>query len=48
MAPIAGFLDAERVLQSLRGISGQDDVTETGRRATPQIIVDIVRNRTLK
>ena len=27
---------------------GQDDATETGRRATPQTIVDIVRNRTLK
>ena len=28
--------------------SGQDDATETGRRATSQTIVDIVRNRTLK
>ena len=46
-APTAGFLDAERVLQRLRGIR-QDDATETGRRATPQTIVDIVRNRTLK
>ena len=48
MAPTAGFLGAERVLQRLRGVRGQDDVTETGRRATPQTIVDIVRNRTLK
>ena len=39
---------AERVLQRLRGVCGQDNVTETGRRATPQTIVDIVRNRTLK
>ena len=42
------FLSAERVLQRLRGVRGQDDATETGRRATPQTIVDIVRNRTLK
>ena len=46
--PQLDFLGAERVLQRLRGIRGQDDATETGRRATPQIIVDIVRNRTLK
>ena len=37
-----------RVLQRLRGVRGQDDATETERRATPQTIVDIVRNRTLK
>ena len=43
-----GFLDAENLLQRLRGVRGQDDATETGRRATPQTIVDIVRNRTLK
>ena len=48
MAPTVGFLGAERVLQRLRGVRGQDDATETGRRATPQTIVDIVRNRTLK
>ena len=48
MVPTAGFLGAERVLQRLRGVRGQDDVSETGRRATPQIIVDIVRNRTLE
>ena len=48
MAPTVGLLDAERVLQRLRGVRGQDDATETGRRATPQRIVDIVRNRTLK
>ena len=48
MAPIVGFLGAERVLQRLSGVCGQDDATETGRRATPQTIVDIVRNRTLK
>ena len=48
MAPTAGFLGAERVLQTLRGVRGQDDATDTGRRATPQTIVDIVRNRTLK
>ena len=38
----------DRVLQRLRGVRGQDDATETGRRATPQTIVDIIRNRTLK
>jgi hypothetical protein len=43
-----GFLGAERVLQRLRVVCGQNDVTETGRRATPQTIVVIVRNRTLK
>ena len=48
MAPTIGLLDAERVLQRLRGVRGLDDATETGRRATPQRIVDIVRNRTLK
>ena len=48
MAPTVGLLDAERVLQRLGGIREQDDVTETGRRATPQRILDIVRNRTLK
>ena len=48
MAPTAGFLGAERVLQRLRGLRGQDDATETGRRATPQAMVDKVRNRTLK
>ena len=47
-SPTSGFLGAERVLQRLRGVRGQDDATETGRRATPQTIVDIVRNRTLK
>ena len=46
MAPTVGLLDAEKVLQRLRGVRGQED--ETGRRATPQTIVDIVRNRTLK
>ena len=45
---MAGFLGAERVLQRLRGVRGQDVVTDTGRRATSQTIVDIVRNRTLK
>ena len=48
MASTVGFLGAVRVLQRLRGVRGQDDATETGRRATPQRIVDIVRNRTLK
>ena len=50
MVPTVGLLGAERVLQRLRGVRGQDDATdcETGRRATPQTIVDIVRNRTLK
>ena len=43
-----GFLGVERVRQRLRGVRGQDDATETGRSATPQTIVDIVRNRTLK
>ena len=48
MVPTVGLQDAERVLQRLRGVLGQDDATETGRRAIPQTIVDIVRNRTLK
>ena len=48
MAPTGGLLDAERVLQRLRGVHGQDDATETGRKATPQRIVDIVLNNTLK
>ena len=48
MAPTVGLLGAERVLQRLRDVRGQDDVTETGRKATPETIVDIVRNRTLK
>ena len=48
LGPTVGFLGAERVLQRLRGVRGQDDATETGRRATPQTIVDIVRNRKLK
>ena len=48
MAPTVGFLGAERVLQRLRGVRGQDDATEIGRRATPQTIVVIVTNRTLK
>ena len=48
MAPTVGFLGAERVLQRLRGVRWEDDATETRRRATPQTIVDIVRNRTLK
>jgi len=46
MGPTVGFLGAERVLQRLRSVSGQDDAAETGRRATPQATV--VRNRTLK
>ena len=48
MAFTVGLLDAERVLQRLRGVRGQDDATETGRSVTPQRIVDIVRNRILK
>ena len=48
MDHIVGFMGAERVLQRLRGVPGQDDATETGRGAAPQTIVDIVRNRTLK
>ena len=48
MAPTVGLLDAERVLQRLRGVRGQDVTTETGRRATPQTILVIVRNRILK
>ena len=48
ISPTVGFLGAEKVLQRLRGVHWQDDVTETGRRATSQTIVDIVRNRTLK
>ena len=47
MVPTVGFLGVERVLQRLCGVHGQDDATETGRRATPQTIVDVVRNRTL-
>ena len=47
MGPTFGFLVAERVIQILRGVRGQDDATETGRRATPETIVDIFRNRTL-
>ena len=31
-----------------RGVCGQDDAAEIGRRATPQATVVIVRNRTLK
>ena len=41
MAPTAGFFGAERVLQRLLSIRGQGDATETGRRATPQTIVDV-------
>ena len=41
MAPTVGFLVAERVLQRLRGVRGQDDATETGRRTIPQTIVYI-------
>ena len=44
MAPTVGFLGAERVLERC----GQGDATENGRRGTPQTIVVIVRNRTLK
>ena len=29
-----GFLGAEKELQRFRGVRGQDDATETGRRAT--------------
>ena len=36
IAPTVGFLSAERVQQTLRGVRGQDDVTETGRRAIPR------------
>ena len=36
------------VLQRLRGVREQDDATETGRRATPQATIVIVRNITLK
>ena len=46
MTPMSGVLGAERVLQRLRGERGQDDATETGRRATPQAIVLIVRKMT--
>ena len=35
------------ILQRLRGVRGQDNATETGRKATPQTIVVIVRNMTL-
>ena len=48
MTSTAGYMGAERVVQRLRGVRGQGDATETGRRATPQTSVDIVRNRTLK
>ena len=48
MAPTVGFLGAERVLQRLRGVRGQDDETETERRSTSYEIVDIVRNIILK
>ena len=48
MAPTVGLLGTEWVLPRLRGVRGQDDAAETGRRATPQTIVVIVRNRTLK
>ena len=40
IAPTVGFLGAERVLQRLRCVRGQDDATETGRKATPQRIVE--------
>jgi hypothetical protein len=45
-APTAGFLGAERVLKRFCGVCGQDNVVETGRRATPYAIILIVRNRT--
>ena len=48
MASTVEFLGADRVLPRLRGVRGHDDATETGRRANPQRIVYIVRNRTLK
>ena len=35
MAPIAGFLAVERVLQRLRGERGQGGTAETGKIATP-------------
>ena len=34
MAPTVGFLGAEREPQRLRGVRGQDDGTEIGRRVT--------------
>ena len=40
-------LGAERMLQRLRGVRGQDDATETGRRVAPQTIV-IVLTKYLK
>ena len=48
MAPTVGLLDAEMVLHRLHVVRGQDDATETGRRANSQTIVDVVKNRTLK
>ena len=48
MAPTVGFLGAERVLQRLRGVRGQDDATETGRRANSEVSAVIVRNMILK
>ena len=39
MAPTVGFKGTERVLQRLRGVRGQDDAAEIGRRVTPQTIV---------
>ena len=47
MAPTVGFLGAERALQRLRGVRGQDGTTETGRRATPQRIVVLIRNKNI-
>ena len=35
MIPTVGVLDAERVLQELPGVRGQDDAAETGRRTSP-------------
>ena len=39
MAPTAELLDVARVLQRLRGISGQDDAVEAGGGATAEATV---------
>ena len=35
MDPTARFLEAERVLNRFHRVDGEDDMFETGRRATP-------------
>ena len=42
MAITAGFLGAERVLQRVRSVRGQDDAAEIGRRTTPIVKINFV------